>query len=128
VIRTNYSNPASHGAQIVSTILSDPELSLLWQQELAEMRLRILAMRTRFVQTLEEKGVLRDFRFITRQKGMFSYSGLPLEVIRRLREEYSLYIVDSGRICVAALHDGNLEYVCEAIARMLSQQSGSSSG
>jgi len=119
VIRTNFSNPPSHGAQVVALTLSDPQLRALWEKEVAEMRSRIHQMRALFVRTLREKGVERDFRFIERQKGMFSFAGLPLEAVRRLRSEYSLYIVDSGRICVAALNEKNMEYVCEAIAEVL---------
>ncbi len=119
VIRTNYSNPASHGAQVVALVLSDPALRAQWEQELAEMRERIREMRTLFVETLREKGVERDFSFIARQNGMFSYSGLSKDVVHRLRSEYSLYIVDSGRICVAAMNRNNLPYICESIACVL---------
>ncbi len=119
VIRTNYSNPSSHGGQIVALVLADPKLRADWEQELREMRERILSMRTRFVASLAEKGVSRDFSFIAKQKGMFSYSGLELERVKRLRSEFGLYIVDSGRICVAALNDKNLDYVTSAIAKVL---------
>ncbi|HEY2409598.1 MAG TPA: amino acid aminotransferase [Polyangiaceae bacterium] len=119
VIRTNYSNPASHGGQIAALILGDPELRKKWEAELGEMRERIRSMRTRFVDLLAEKGASRDFSFVARQKGMFSYSGLDLERVRRLRSEFGLYIVDSGRICVAALNDKNLDYVTDAIAKVL---------
>jgi aromatic-amino-acid transaminase len=119
VIRTNYSNPSSHGAQVVAMVLSDPTLRVQWEAELREMRERILGMRTRFVASLAEKGVSRDFSFIARQRGMFSYSGLELERVKRLRSEFGLYIVDSGRICVAALNDKNLDYVTSAIAKVL---------
>jgi aromatic-amino-acid transaminase len=119
VIRTNYSSPASHGAQVVATVLADPELRALWERELAEMRERILAMRHLFVKTLQEAGVEQDFRFITQQKGMFSFSGLSVEAVRRLRHDYSLYIVESGRICVAAMNEKNMGYICESIAQVL---------
>ncbi|XXZ33153.1 amino acid aminotransferase [Sorangium sp. So ce321] len=119
VIRTNYSNPSSHGAQVVALVLGDPELRRQWEGELGEMRDRIRAMRGRFVELLAKKGAGRDFSFITRQKGMFSYSGIELERVRRLRSEFGLYIVDSGRICVAAMNENNLEYIAESIAAVL---------
>lgn len=119
VIRTNYSSPASYGAQIVSLVLSDPKLRGKWEIELADMRDRILSMRQQFVEKLREIGVEQDFNFIKNQRGMFSYSGLSPEAVKKLRDEYSLYIVGSGRICLAALNENNLDYVCEAIASVL---------
>ncbi len=119
VIRTNYSNPPSHGGQIVAAVLTDAELRVRWEGELAEMRERIRLMRGLLVQRLREKGVEQDFSFIERQRGMFSYSGLPREAVDRLRNEYSIYVVGSGRICVAALNEKNIDYVCEAIAEAL---------
>jgi aromatic-amino-acid transaminase len=119
VIRTNYSNPSSHGGQVVAMVLSDPKLRQAWEDELREMRERIFSMRTRFVEGLAAQGVKRDFSFITQQRGMFSYSGLELDRVKRLRSEFGLYIVDSGRICVAALNDKNLEYVTSSIAKVL---------
>ncbi len=119
VIRTNYSSPPSHGAQIVAAVLADAELRARWEEELAEMRERIHRMRELFVRTLREKGVEQDFSFIARQRGMFSYSGLSREAVERLRHQYSLYIVSSGRICLAALNERNIGYVCEAIAEVL---------
>ncbi len=119
VIRTNYSSPASHGGQVAALILSDPQLRAQWDQEVAEMRNRIKQMRTLFVKTLAEKGVKQDFSFITCQNGMFSYTGLSKEIVHRLRGEYGLYIVDSGRICVAAMNEKNLPAICEAIAAVL---------
>jgi aromatic-amino-acid transaminase len=119
VIRTNYSNPPSHGGQIVAAVLTDADLRVRWEGELAEMRERIRRMRELFVRRLREKGVEQDFSFIERQRGMFSYSGLPREVVDRLRNEYSIYLVGSGRICVAALNEKNIDYVCEAIAETL---------
>jgi aromatic-amino-acid transaminase len=119
VIRTNYSNPPSHGAQIVNLVLSDPELRGQWEAELAEMRQRIKDMREKFVAMLREKGVEQDFNFIKDQRGMFSYSGLSPEAVKTLREENSLYIVGSGRICLAAMNDNNIGAICEAIANVL---------
>lgn len=119
IIRTNYSNPPSHGGQVAALILSDSDLRGLWEQELAEMRGRIARMRSLFVQTLHAKGIDRDFSFIERQTGMFSFAGLPLEAVRKLRSEYSIYIVDSSRICVAAMNERNMAYICEAIATVV---------
>lgn len=119
VIRTNYSNPPSHGAQIVAAVLADAELRAHWETELAGMRERIHQMRDLFVRRLREKGVEQDFSFIRRQQGMFSYSGLSREAVDRLRNEYGIYIVGSGRVCLAALNEKNCEYVCEAIAETL---------
>jgi aromatic-amino-acid transaminase len=116
VIRTNYSNPSSHGGQVVAMVLADPELRKRWQAEVKEMRERIQAMRELFVRRLAERGIKRDFSFIAKQKGMFSYSGLDLASVRRLRSEFGLYIVDSGRICVAAMNEKNIEPITEAIA------------
>ncbi|MFN0121024.1 MAG: aromatic amino acid transaminase [Blastocatellia bacterium] len=119
VIRTNYSSPASHGAQIVNLVLGDPLLFEQWQAELSQMRERILQMRQLFVEKLREKGVEQDFSFITRQHGMFSYSGLGPEIVKTLREKYGLYIVGSGRVCLAAMNENNIGYICEAIAESL---------
>jgi aromatic-amino-acid transaminase len=119
VIRTNYSNPSSHGAQVVALVLSDPELRKQWEAELTEMRERIQRMRGLFVEKLAQKGVKRDFSFIERQNGMFSYSGIALEQVRKLRSEFGLYIVDSGRICLAALNEKNVDYVTDSIAKVL---------
>jgi len=119
VIRTNYSNPASHGGQVVALVLADPELRAQWEGELQEMRERIRSMRHSFVELLAKKGVRRDFSFIAQQTGMFSYSGIDLESVRRLRSEFGLYIVDSGRICVAAMNEKNLDYITDSIAKVL---------
>ena len=118
VIRTNYSNPPTHGAQVVATVLNTPELRKLWEDELAEMRVRIKQMRTALVEKLKAAGIRQDMSFITQQKGMFSYSGLNKEQMQRLRSEFGVYGVDSGRICVAALNSKNIDYVVEAIAKV----------
>jgi aromatic-amino-acid transaminase len=118
VIRTNYSNPPTHGAQVVATVLNTPELRKLWEDELAEMRVRIKQMRTALVEKLKGAGIQQDMSFITQQKGMFSYSGLNKEQMQRLRSEFGVYGVDSGRICVAALNSKNIDYVVEAIAKV----------
>jgi aromatic-amino-acid transaminase len=118
-IRTNYSSPSSHGGQVVALVLGDPDLRQKWVTELTEMRVRIQKMRTLFVQRLKARGITRDFSFIEQQSGMFSYSGLELDKVRRLRSEYGIYIVDSGRICVAAMNEHNLDYITESIAAVL---------
>jgi aromatic-amino-acid transaminase len=119
VIRTSYSNPSSHGAQVVALILGDAELRASWEAELAEMRERILRMRSLFVQKLAAKQQARDFSFIEKQRGMFSYSGLDLPRVQRLRTEFGLYIVDSGRMCVAAMNENNIDYITDAIAKVM---------
>ena len=116
VIRTNYSNPPTHGAQVVATVLTTPALRAMWEEELAGMRLRIKEMRALLLQKLQAAGVTQDMSFITRQKGMFSYSGLGKEQMQRLRSEFGIYGVDSGRICVAALNHRNIDAVVKAIA------------
>lgn len=119
VIRTNYSNPSSHGAQVVALVLSDATLRKKWEAELTEMRERIQKMRTLFVERLNGLGVKRDFSFIKEQNGMFSYSGIQLDAVRRLRSEFGIYIVDSGRICLAAMNEKNIGPICDAIAKVL---------
>jgi aromatic-amino-acid transaminase len=119
VIRTNFSNPPSHGAQLVALVLSDPGLRGQWEAELTEMRQRIQQMRDKFVEMLREKGIEQDFSFIQQQRGMFSYSGLNPEQVKTLREKNSLYIVGSGRICLAAMNERNIGGICEAIAEVL---------
>ncbi|WP_345844840.1 amino acid aminotransferase [Shewanella algae] len=118
-IRANYSNPPAHGAMIVSTILNDGELNALWQQELTEMRQRIASMRTLFVESLKAEGVDRDFSFISRQNGMFSFSGLNKDQVARLKDEFGVYIVGSGRISVAGMTKTNMPVICKAIAKVL---------
>jgi aromatic-amino-acid transaminase len=117
-IRTNYSSPPAHGANVAATILADAELRTLWETELGEMRDRIHKMRGLFVQGLKDRNVAQDFSFIADQVGMFSYSGLTKEQVHKLRAG-GLYIVDSGRICVAAMNDKNLPVICDAIAGVL---------
>lgn len=119
VIRTNYSNPPHFGAQVVSDILQDVNLRAIWVNELTQMRDRIKMMRQQFVECLHQHQTKVDFGFILKQAGMFSYSGLSLEQVRRLRDEYSIYILDSGRICIAALNFGNVSRVAEAVAAVL---------
>ena len=116
VIRTNYSNPPTHGAQVVAMVLSTPALRTQWEQELASMRERIRSMRAALVDRLQAQGVKADLGFITRQKGMFSYSGLNAEQMEKLRAEHGIYGVSTGRICVAALNSHNIDYVAKAMA------------
>lgn len=118
-IRANYSNPPAHGAAIVTTILRDPALRAQWEDEVADMRNRINEMRHLFVETLDEKGVDRDFSFIARQRGMFSFSGLTPDHVKALREQHGVYIVGSGRISVAGMTAGNMDALCTAIAAVL---------
>lgn len=118
-IRANYSNPPSHGAAIVTTILRDPALRAQWEGEVTEMRDRINQMRHLFVETLNEKGVTQDFSFIANQRGMFSFSGLTPDHVKALREQFGVYIVGSGRISVAGMTEGNMDYLCAAIAAVL---------
>ena len=115
VIRTNYSNPPTHGAAVVTTVLSTPRLRALWESELAAMRNRIKQMRVGLQARLAAAGIERDLSFITRQRGMFSYSGLDRAQMQRLRDEFGIYGVDSGRICVAALNNHNIDAVVRAI-------------
>ncbi|MBN8507386.1 MAG: aspartate/tyrosine/aromatic aminotransferase [Burkholderiales bacterium] len=117
-IRGNYSNPPTHGAQLVTAVLTTPALRRQWEEELAGMRERIKRMRAALVQRLAEAGLARDMRFILRQRGMFSYSGLSAAQMQRLRSEFGVYGIDSGRVCVAALNERNLDAVVAAIAKV----------
>ncbi|HDR9488413.1 MULTISPECIES: amino acid aminotransferase [Burkholderia] len=119
VIRTNYSNPPTHGGAVVAAVLASPELHASWVQELGEMRDRIRAMRNGLVERLKASGVDRDFSFINEQRGMFSYSGLTSAQVDRLRDEFGIYAVGTGRICVAALNTRNLDAVANAVAAVL---------
>ncbi|MDE2394915.1 MAG: aspartate/tyrosine/aromatic aminotransferase [Burkholderiales bacterium] len=120
VIRTNYSNPPTFGAQVVATVLNTPALRQQWESELAGMRERIRATRGQLVAKLQAAGVKGDLSYITRQKGMFSYSGLAKEQMERLRSEFGVYGVDSGRICVAAINSRNIDAVVRALAVVMS--------
>ncbi|KVX03011.1 amino acid aminotransferase [Shewanella frigidimarina] len=118
-IRANYSNPPAHGGLIVSTILADVTLRQEWETELTLMRERIAEMRSLFVQSLKAEGVEQDFSFISRQNGMFSFSGLNKSQVARLKDEFAIYIVGSGRISVAGLTKNNIPAVCKAIAQVI---------
>ena len=119
VIRTNYSNPPTHGATIAAAVLNSPELRAMWEEELAEMRLRIRGMRLQMVELLSKKAPGHDFSFVARQRGMFSYSGLTVEQVTRLRTEFGIYALDTGRICVASLNQRNIEAVTDAIVQVI---------
>jgi aspartate aminotransferase len=119
VIRANYSNPPAHGASVVATILKDDDLRAIWEQELTDMRQRIHRMRQLFVKTLQEEGAKRDFSFIINQNGMFSFSGLTKEQVLRLRNEFAVYAVNSGRVNVAGMTPDNMKLLCEAIVAVL---------
>ena len=117
--RSNYSNPPTHGADIVARVLADGELRQLWEKELGGMRDRIKSMRKALVEGIHQAVAGSDFSFILQQRGMFSYSGLTKEQVLRLRSEYSIYTIETGRICVAALTTKNIGYVVEAIAKVV---------
>ncbi|MEJ2794058.1 amino acid aminotransferase [Iodobacter sp. LRB] len=119
VIRTNYSNPPIHGGAVVAAVLANPELRQQWEDELAGMRDRIRAMRTSLVAKLAERGVAQDFSFVAAQRGMFSYTGLTAAQVEVLKDEYGIYAVSTGRICLAALNTKNIDYVADAIAKVL---------
>ena len=116
VVRTNYSNPPTHGGAIVAAVLSSPELRKLWEEELAGMRERIRAMRTGLVEKLQARRVEQEFSFVVRQRGMFSYTGLTAAQVERMKSEFGIYAVSTGRICLAALNSRNIDYVADAIA------------
>ena len=118
-VRANFSNPPAHGGNIVTTILSNPELRQMWEDEVKEMRDRIKEMRELFVAKLSALGVQADFSFISQQYGMFSFSGLTKEQVARLKEEFGIYIVGSGRISVAGITTSNIDPLCQAIAKVL---------
>ena len=119
IIRTLYSNPSSHGANTVALVLNDAKLRQDWENELTEMRNRIKKMRHRFVELLKEYGAQQDFNFIINQNGMFSFSGLTAEQVDRLKEEFAIYAVRSGRINVAGITEDNIRYLCESIVKVL---------
>ena len=119
IVRTNYSNPPTHGGQIVATVLKSAQLRSLWERELGAMRERIKQMRKQLVDRIHARAPGADFSFVLKQRGMFSYSGLTKEQVRRLRTEFSIYAIDTGRICVAALNTKNADYVAGAIAEVI---------
>ncbi len=120
VIRTNYSNPPIHGGALVAGVLASPELRQMWETELAGMRDRIRSMRTGLVDAIKAQGVVQDFSFIVQQRGMFSYTGLTAAQVERMKEEFGIYAVSTGRICLAALNSRNVDYVAKAITTVTS--------
>jgi aromatic-amino-acid transaminase len=119
LVRSNYSNPPTHGSKIVAAVLANPELRTLWEQELGQMRDRIKSMRKLLVEKIHARAPGADFSFIERQRGMFSYSGLTKDQVVRMREEFAVYAIESGRICVAALNTRNVDYSADAIAKVI---------
>ena len=119
IVRTNYSNPPTHGSAIVAKVLTSPDLRGQWEKELGAMRVRIKAMRKALVDGIHKRVPGADFSFILQQRGMFSYSGLSREQVLRLRSEFSIYTIETGRICVAALTTKNIDYVADAIAKVI---------
>jgi aromatic-amino-acid transaminase len=119
VVRTNYSNPPTHGGAVVAAVLSNPELRQMWEDELAGMRVRIREMRVALVEKLQVRGVTQDFSFVAKQRGMFSYTGLTAAQVEQLKTEYGIYAVSTGRICLAALNSKNIDYVADAIAAIV---------
>jgi aromatic-amino-acid transaminase len=119
IVRTNYSNPPTHGGQIVAAVLGDPALKSQWERELAGMRERIKAMRKQLAEQIKARVPGADWSFVLKQRGLFTYTGLSREQVQRLRKEYSIYSIDTGRICVAALNSKNIDYVAEAIAKVI---------
>ena len=118
-IRTMYSNPPLHGGKIVDTVLGDADLRAMWETELAEIRQRILDLRSKFVVKMQELAPGKDFEYINQQRGMFSYSGLTPDQVKRLREEFAIYALGSGRINVAGINSSNMDRLCGAIASVL---------
>ena len=116
IVRVIWSNPPTHGGQIVAMVLTSPELRALWERELGGMRERIREMRKTLVEKLSQRLPGASFDYVLQQRGMFSYTGLPKAAVDRLRNEFSVYAVDSGRICVAALNSRNITHVADAIA------------
>ena len=119
VIRANYSNPPAHGAKIVSAVLNDPVLLQQWHEDLKGMRERIKEMRHLLAEALKKEGAKVDFSFIEDQHGMFSFSRLTPEQVQRLKDEFGVYAVKSGRICVASLNKANVAYTAKAIKEVL---------
>jgi aromatic-amino-acid transaminase len=118
LVRTNYSNPPTHGGDIVARVLTTPELRAMWEKEVGAMRERIKAMRQALAEGVQKRSG-KDFSFVLRQRGLFSYTGLTKAQVERLRSEYSIYAIDTGRVCVAALNSANIDYVAEAIAAVI---------
>lgn len=118
-VRRNYSSPPTHGGQVTAAVMNTAELRAIWEGEVAEMRVRIKAMRQKLFEVLTAKVPGRDFSYFVKQRGMFSYTGLTPEQVDRLREEFAVYLVRSGHMCVAGLNTRNVEYVADAMAAVL---------
>lgn len=118
-VRGNYSTPASYGAALVQTVLESHELRAAWTADLAVMRGRMHEMRVRLHQALVQRCPERDFTYLLAQRGMFSYTGLDAEQVRRLREEHAVYLIDTGRLCVSGLTPASIAHVAEALAAVL---------
>jgi aromatic-amino-acid transaminase len=118
-VRRNYSSPPIHGGQIVAAVLTEPALRRDWEAELAAMRERIQAMRRSLHGVLAAKVPGRDFGYFLSQRGMFSYTGLSPRQVDRLREEFAVYVLRSGRMCVAGLNRGNVDATAQAMAVVL---------
>jgi len=119
IVRANYSNPPTHGSDIVARVLTTPDLRVLWERELGGMRERIKVTRKSLVEGIQKRVPGTDYAFVLRQRGLFSYSGLTKAQVERLRTEFSIYAIETGRICVAALNAKNIDYVADAIAKVI---------
>jgi len=119
IVRTNYSNPPTHGCDIVARVLTSPDLRQLWEQELGGMRERIKSMRKALADGVQRRVPRADYSFVLNQRGLFSYTGLSKAQVERLRAEFSIYAIETGRICVAALNAKNIDYVADAIAKVI---------
>ena len=118
-VRRNYSSPPNFGAQLVATVLGDAGLKASWLAEVEAMRTRILAMRQELVKVLKEAVPGGNFDYLIKQRGMFSYTGLSAQQVERLREEFGIYLVASGRICIAGLNGRNVHRVAQAFAAVM---------
>lgn len=118
-IRKTYSSPAYHVATVTANVMNTPELRAMWENEVTEMRVRIKAMRQKLYDVLTAKVPSKDFSYLIKQRGMFSYTGLSPEQVDRLREEFAVYLVKSGRMCVAGLNSNNVDYVADAFAAVM---------
>ena len=118
-VRRNYSSPPNFGAQVVAAVLNDEALKASWLAEVEEMRTRILAMRQELVKVLSTEMPERNFDYLLNQRGMFSYTGLSAAQVDRLREEFGVYLIASGRMCVAGLNTANVQRVAKAFAAVM---------
>ena len=119
IVRSNYSNPPTYGQYLVTEVLTDKNARIQWNEELNTMRNRIKATRVALVELLKDNNKSRDFSFITSQNGMFSFSGLNEIEVTKLRNDFGIYIVNSGRICIAAINENNIDYVASSISSVI---------